>query len=53
MLMRNGLTIVNVCSTIFQKPTEEPLHFEAPRRGYYREAGFIAVEAGRKPPISI
>jgi ubiquinone/menaquinone biosynthesis C-methylase UbiE len=53
MLMRNGLTIVNVCSTIFQKPTEEPLHFEPPRRGYYREAGFIAVEAGRKPPTSI
>jgi hypothetical protein len=53
MLMRNGLTIVNVCSTIFRKPIEESLHFEAPRRGYCREAGFVAIEAGREPPTTI
>jgi len=49
-MMKNKLTILNVCSTIFQKPTEKPLRFEAPRRGYYREAGFVAVEAGKKLP---
>jgi len=47
MLMKNGLTIINICSTIFQKPTEEPLNFEAPRSGYHREAGFVAIEAGK------
>jgi hypothetical protein len=54
MMMKSGLTIINVCSTIFQKPTEKPLCFEVPRRGHYRGAGFVAVEAGKKPlPIDI
>gem|GEM_PF-912059 len=53
MLMKSGLTIMNVCSTIFQKPTEEPLNFEAPRSGYHREAGFVAIEAGKNPSTEI
>ena len=54
MLMKSGLTIIDVCSTIFQKPTEKLLRFEFPRRGYYRKAGFVAVKAGKKlPPTSV
>jgi SAM-dependent methyltransferase len=54
MIRKSGLTIIEVCSTIFQKPTEKPLSFEAPRRGYYGKAGFVAVKAGKKlPPASI
>jgi len=45
MLAKSGLTIANVCSTLFQEPSEGPLRFEAPRRGYYEEAGFVAIEA--------
>jgi len=48
MMMKSGLTIIDVCSTIFQEPTEKPLRFETPRRGYYRRAGFVAVKAGKK-----
>jgi hypothetical protein len=44
------LTIIKVCSTIFQKPTEKPLRFEASRRGYYGKAGFVAIKAGKKLP---
>jgi hypothetical protein len=44
MMMKSGLTIIDVCSTIFQKPAEKPLRFEDPRRGYYRKAGFVAVK---------
>lgn len=40
-----GFKIVNVASTIFQPPTEKPLHFELPKEGYYREAGFVALKA--------
>jgi len=54
MMRKSELTIINVCSTIFQKPTEKPLRFEAPRRGYYGKAGFVAVKAGRRlHPASI
>jgi len=48
MMMKSGLTIIDVYSIIFQKPAEKPLRFEAPRRGYYRKAGFVAVKAGKK-----
>jgi len=47
MMRKSGLTIIDICSTIFQEPAEKPLHFETPRRGYYRRAGFVAVKAGR------
>jgi ubiquinone/menaquinone biosynthesis C-methylase UbiE len=54
MIRKSRLTIIKVCSTIFQKPTEKPLRFEAPRRGYYGKAGFVAVKAGKKlPPASV
>jgi len=52
VIRKSGLTIIKVCSTIFQKPTEKPLRFEAPRRGYYRKAGFVAVKAGKKLPLA-
>jgi hypothetical protein len=47
MMGKSELTIINVYSTIFQELSEKPLRSEAPRRGYYREAGFIAVKAGK------
>jgi hypothetical protein len=53
MIRKSGLTIIKVCSRIFQKPTEKPLRFEAPGREYGK-AGFVAVKAGKKlPPASI
>jgi len=45
MMRKSRLKIIDIRSTLFQKPTEEPLRFEAPRRGYYREAGFVAIKA--------
>ncbi|MGC8999300.1 MAG: hypothetical protein ACP5JW_07965 [Candidatus Bathyarchaeia archaeon] len=48
MIRKSGLTIIDLCSTIFQKPTEKPLHLETPRRGYYEKAGFAAIKAGKK-----
>jgi hypothetical protein len=54
IMRKNELTVINSCSTIFQKPTEKPLRFEAPRRGCYGKTGFVAVKAGKKlPPASI
>jgi SAM-dependent methyltransferase len=54
MIRRSGLKIIDVCSTLFQKPTEEPLQPEVPKRGYYKEAGFVAIKAGKKlPPANI
>jgi len=41
------LKIMDTCSTLFQKPTEEPLQPEVPKRGYYEEAGFVAIKAGK------
>jgi len=48
MMRKKELTIIKTCSTIFQKPTEKPPRFEAPRRGYHGKAGFVAVKAGKK-----
>jgi SAM-dependent methyltransferase len=52
MMEKSGLNVIDVCSTIFQKPTEKPLRFEVPRRGYYKKAGFVAVKAGKKLPVA-
>ena len=52
LMRKSELTIIDVCSTIFQKPTEKPLRFETPRRGYYTRAGFVAVKAGKKLPLA-
>jgi SAM-dependent methyltransferase len=53
MMGRSGLAMVDACSTIFQKPTERPLRFEAPRRGYHGKAGFVAIKAVKGPPASV
>jgi hypothetical protein len=42
-----GLQIIGVRSTLLQPPTEEPLHFELSRKGYYKEAGFVAIKLGK------
>ena len=44
MVEKAGLRIVETSSTIFQAPTENPLHFEPTRKGYFEEAGFIAMK---------
>lgn len=40
--------IEDVASTILQAPTEKPLLPEEPKRGYHREAGFVAIKAKKK-----
>jgi hypothetical protein len=35
-----------------QHSHEKPLRFEAPRRGYYGKAGFVAIKAGKKLPLA-
>jgi len=45
MLAKSGLAIANICSTLFQEPSEGPPYYEAPRRGYHKKAGFVAIEA--------
>lgn len=42
-----GLKIMEISSTMFQAPTEIPLHFEQPKSGYFKEAGFVAVKLGK------
>jgi SAM-dependent methyltransferase len=44
MYGKAGLKILEMRSTMFQAPTENPLSFEPPRIGYYKEAGFVAVK---------
>jgi SAM-dependent methyltransferase len=53
MVEKAGLKIMETSSTIFQAPTENPLRFEPPRKGYYEEAGFVAVKLGKLIPNSI
>ena len=50
MCEKAGLKIVEVSSTMFQSPTETPLHFEPPKSGYFKEAGFVAVKLGKVNP---
>jgi SAM-dependent methyltransferase len=45
-----GLKIVEVSSTMFQFPTETPLHFELSKSGYFKGAGFVAVRLGKVNP---
>jgi ubiquinone/menaquinone biosynthesis C-methylase UbiE len=44
MVHQVGLEIQEISSTMFQAPSEKPLHFESPKRGYFKEAGFVAVK---------
>jgi ubiquinone/menaquinone biosynthesis C-methylase UbiE len=48
MIEKAGLEISGINSTIFQAPTEDPLRFESPRKGYFEEAGFITVKLRKK-----
>jgi len=50
MVEKAGLKIAEISSTMFQAPTEIPLHFEPPKTGYYEEAGFLAVKIGKANP---
>jgi len=47
MLQKTNLRIAETSSTIFQAPTEESLHFENPRKGCYKNAGFVAMRIGK------
>jgi hypothetical protein len=47
MIEKAGLKIIRVNSTIFQAPTEKPLHYEDPRKGHHEEAGFVAIKLGK------
>ncbi len=47
MVKKVKLKIVETNSTLFQNPAEKPLRFELPRKGYYEEAGFVAVKLGK------
>jgi ubiquinone/menaquinone biosynthesis C-methylase UbiE len=44
-----GLEILEISSTMFQAPTEIPLHVELPKSGYFKKAGFTAVKLKSKP----
>ncbi|HDQ06688.1 MAG TPA: class I SAM-dependent methyltransferase [Candidatus Bathyarchaeota archaeon] len=45
-----GLEISEISSTMFQAPTEIPLHFEPPKSGYFEEAGFVALKLEKVNP---
>ena len=45
-----GLKIVEISSKMFQAPTENPIHFELPKSGYFTEAGFVAVKLEKVNP---
>ena len=47
MLQKTHLRITEASSTIFQAPTEKPLRFENPRKGCYKDAGFVAMKVGK------
>mgnify|MGYP001119100561 CR=1 FL=1 len=47
MLQKTNLRITEASSTIFQAPTQKPLRFENPRKGCYKDAGFVAIKAGK------
>jgi ubiquinone/menaquinone biosynthesis C-methylase UbiE len=51
MLKNVGLQILEVRSTILQPPTEEPLHFEPSKKGYYKDAGFIGIKLGKDDDV--
>ena len=48
MLKNVGLQILEARSTILQPPTEEPFHFEPSKKGYFKDAGFIAIKLKRR-----
>jgi SAM-dependent methyltransferase len=48
MLQKTNLKITEANSTIFQVPTEKPLRFENLRKGYYKDAGFVAIKTQKR-----
>jgi ubiquinone/menaquinone biosynthesis C-methylase UbiE len=48
MLGNVGLQIEEMRSTMFQRPTVNPLDFEFSRKGFFKEAGFIAIKARKR-----
>lgn len=48
LLKQSGFEIEQVISTLFQKPGEVE-HMESPQKGYYPDAGFTTILAGRSP----
>ena len=44
LIEKAELKIEETSSTMFQPPTKAPLHFELPKNGYFKEAGFVAVK---------
>jgi SAM-dependent methyltransferase len=51
LLNEAGLAIKEIASTLFQHPGDVK-HIEEPRLGYYPDAGFIIIVAGKKLSIS-
>jgi ubiquinone/menaquinone biosynthesis C-methylase UbiE len=47
ILQKTNLRISETSSAIFQAPTENSLHFENPRKGCYKNAGFVTVKIGK------
>ena len=50
MVHEVGFEIQEISSTMFQAPNELPLHFESPKSGYFKEAGFVAVKLRKANP---
>ena len=48
MLQKTNLKITEASSTIFEAPTEKPLRFENPRKGCYKNAGFVAIKTQKR-----
>jgi len=48
MLANVGLQIEETRSTMFQRPTVNPLDFEFSRKGVSKEAGFVAIKARKR-----
>lgn len=45
MLANVGLEIEEIRSTMFQRPTVNPLDFECSWKGFFKKAGFVAIKA--------
>lgn len=48
LLSSAGLGMIGAYSTLFHEPAEEPIEFEPPRNGLYKDAGFISVIARKE-----
>jgi ubiquinone/menaquinone biosynthesis C-methylase UbiE len=50
MVHEAGFEIQKISSTMFQAPSELPLHFELPKSGYFKKAGFVSVKLRKANP---